>query len=64
MIHQEEIEIGGKTFLRTASDEFYIRQAETGYTYEEAIDVLPCPYTYEETEEPLPEPEPPEPENE
>lgn len=62
MITQEIIEIRGRRFLRTASDEFYIRQIETGYIYEEAIDVIPCAFTYEETEVPLPEP--PEPEHE
>ena len=29
----------------------YIRQKETGILYEEAIDVIPCQYTYEETNE-------------
>lgn len=28
----------------------YIRQKETGILYEEAIDVIPCRYTYEETD--------------
>ena len=27
-----------------------IRQVETGNLYEDAIDVIPCPYTYEETD--------------
>ena len=26
------------------------RQVETGNLYEDAIDVIPCPYTYEETD--------------
>lgn len=30
-----------------------IRQVETGIVYEDAIDVLPCRYTYEETDEPV-----------
>lgn len=34
-----------------------IRQAETGELYAEAWDVLPCRYTYEETEEPIDPPE-------
>lgn len=30
-----------------------IRQRETGREYEEAIDTVPCRYTYEETEKPI-----------
>lgn len=29
----------------------YILQVETGNKYEDAIDIIPCPYTYEETDE-------------
>ena len=37
-----------------------LRQIETGILYEDAVDVIPCKYTYEETDEPItPEPEPP-----
>ena len=32
-----------------------IRQIETGVLYEDAVDVMPCPYTYEETDELIPE---------
>lgn len=31
----------------------YIRQIETGALYEDAIDVIPCKYTYEETDIPI-----------
>lgn len=31
-----------------------IRQAETGVLYEDAVDTIPCRYTYEETDEPIP----------
>lgn len=42
----------GVTLYRTYSDEGYmIRQVETGYTYNDAIDIENAPYTYEETEE-------------
>lgn len=35
-----------------------LRQIETGYLYDDAVDVIPCGYTYEETDEPItPEPE-------
>lgn len=30
-----------------------IRQIETGVIYDDAVDVLPCRYTYEETNEPI-----------
>lgn len=52
MIIQEYVEDGAR--VRHYSDEGYkIRQVETGIIYEDAVDVLPCRYTYEETEEPI-----------
>ena len=30
-----------------------IRQVETGYEYDEAVDVIPCRYTYVETDKPI-----------
>lgn len=30
-----------------------IRQVETGHIYDTAVDVIPCRYTYEETDEPI-----------
>ena len=30
-----------------------LKQVETGLVYDEAIDLIPCPYTYEETETPI-----------
>ena len=42
----------GVTLYRTYSDEKYkIKQLETGYIYDEAIDVENARYTYEETDE-------------
>lgn len=32
-----------------------IRQIETGILYEDAVDVQPCRYTYEETDVPIPQ---------
>ena len=32
-----------------------IRQVETGILYEDAVDTMPCKYTYEETDTPIPE---------
>lgn len=34
-----------------------IRQIETGNIYEDAVDILPCQYTYEETNIPIEEEE-------
>lgn len=31
-----------------------MRQIETGRLYEDAVDRIPCRYTYEETDEPIP----------
>lgn len=57
--------VDGGTRIRHYSDlDLKIRQVETGIIYDDAVDVLPCKYTYEETDEPIdpPEPEPEEPE--
>lgn len=32
-----------------------IRQVETGAVYDDAADIIPCPYTYEETDIPIDE---------
>lgn len=46
------------TLIRHYSDEGkMIRQVETGAEYPEAIDVVPCRYTYEETDKPIEVPE-------
>ena len=51
MIKQEEIILGGNTFLHTYSDKgFYIEQIETGSVYDETYDVIPCRFTYRETD--------------
>lgn len=43
-------EILDNNLIRHYSDEnFKIKQIETGIIYDEAIDVMPCRYTYEET---------------
>ena len=31
----------------------WIKQVETGKLYEDAVDVIPCRYTYEETDKPI-----------
>lgn len=58
MITQEQIEINGKEFLHTYSDTYMLKQVETGVLYTEALDLIPCKYTYEESEELLPVEEP------
>lgn len=52
MIKQETVTINGREFIHTYSDSNkYIMQKETGYKYDEAYDVIPLRYTYEETNE-------------
>lgn len=56
MIVQETFRVSPDSWelVKTWSDAgFMIRQVETGAIYEEAIDIYPCPYTYEETDEPI-----------
>ena len=49
MIITELIEDGNR--VRHYSDERYkIRQVETGIIYDDAVDYIPCIYTYEETD--------------
>ena len=52
MLKQEKITINNKELLHTYSDNNkYILQVETNVKYNEAYDVIPCKYTYKETEE-------------
>lgn len=47
-------QIVDENHVRHYSDnDMKIRQIETGIVYEEAVDVIPCRYTYEETDEPI-----------
>ena len=47
----KNIEVNGRTLIKHDSDAGkYIRQVETGREYSSAVDVIPCKYTYEETE--------------
>lgn len=53
MLKSELTEKG--TRIRHYSDEgFYIKQIETNILYEDAVDNIPCKYTYEETDELIP----------
>ena len=52
MIQVEYLKNG--ELVRHYSDEgMMILQVETGIEYEEAVDVVPCRFTYEETETPI-----------
>lgn len=54
MILTELVENGSR--VRHYSDAgVKIRQVETGAVYEDAVDVLPCRYTYTETDIPIEE---------
>lgn len=49
-----QTEMIGKRILHYSDQNMKIRQIETGKLYEDAIDVMPCRYTYEETDIPIP----------
>ena len=48
---------------RYSDKDVMIKQIETGDLYEDAVDVIPCKYTYEETDVPIEHPEAPTEEN-
>lgn len=51
------IEINGRKLIKHESDSGkMIRQVETGREYSSAVDVIPCKYTYEETDKDVPTP--------
>ena len=46
------VEQFSENLVRHYSDKgMKIKQVETGLVYDEAIDLIPCEYTYEETDE-------------
>ena len=50
-VTETKIEVNGRARIKHESDAGkYIRQVETGREYASAVDVIPCKYTYEETE--------------
>lgn len=63
MIREELIEDGERVY-HWSDLNLKIRQIETGVVYDDAIDVVPCRYTYEETDEPIDLPDEPESEQE
>ena len=52
MIIVERIE-GRDLEKRYSSTGMMIRQVETDALYSEAVDIVPCPFTYEETDIPI-----------
>ena len=51
----ENIKVGERTLIMHKSDNNkFIRQVETGVEYVSAVDVIPCRYTYEETDKDIP----------
>ena len=55
MLFEELIEGGQR--VRHYSDTYMIEQIETGNIYIDAVDYIPCKYTYRETDQPLPQEE-------
>ena len=56
MVLSELLIIDGRELVRHYSDAgLKLRQMETGVVYDDVIDVVPCRYTYEETDEPVDE---------
>ena len=60
MIYLHEQQLNKRLVRHWASDSengenatHYLRQVETGIIYSEAVDVVPCRYTYEVTEIPM-----------
>ena len=56
---REELIDGGERIRHWSDNGMKIRQNETGVLYDDAVDIVPCRYTYTETDEPVePEDEP------
>ena len=60
MIYLHEQQLDDRLVRHWASDSesggeatHYLRQIETGILYSEAVDVIPCRYTYAATETPI-----------
>lgn len=52
MIQTEYLQ-GGKLIRHYSDSGMMLLQAETGAEYSEAVDVVPCRYTYTETDKPV-----------
>jgi len=62
MIIVETVDEGTRE-KRYSDKDVMIKQIETGNLYEDAMDVIPCKYTYEETDIPIEHPKEPTDEN-
>lgn len=61
MVVQETFDLDGRTLCRTYSNaDMNVHKIDTDEVYEEAIDIFPCPYAYEEIEKPIEEEDNPE----
>lgn len=49
----EQLIDDGKRVRHYSDSSVKIRQKETGAVYDDAVDVMPCRYTYTETDEPI-----------
>lgn len=49
----EQLIDDGKRVRHYSDSSVKIRQVETGAVYDDAVDVMPCRYTYTETDEPI-----------
>lgn len=56
MVKSELIENGNRIHHWSDAD-MKLRQVETGNIYDDAVDIMPCRYTYEETDIPIEETE-------
>lgn len=45
--------ISASRIRRYSDQNVKLRQIETGNLYDDAVDIVPCPYTYEETDIPV-----------
>ena len=50
---QTELFLNGKLIRHYSDENMMIKQVETNILYVDAVDWVPCPYTYEETDIPI-----------
>lgn len=52
-----QTEMVGQRIRHYSDKDIMIRQVETDILYEDAVDIMPCRYTYEETTQKIPQQE-------